>query len=57
MAALKSAICLKEEHADHPRTLTALARFFKAWLAMSDEDKLKACGNDQRVLDVAVEEI
>ena len=48
---------MKEEYASHPRTLTALARLFGAWLAMNDDDKLKACGSDQRVHEVAAEEI
>ena len=54
---MKSAICLREKHADHPMTAAALVKFFKAWLAMSDEKKLEACGNDQRILAVVVSEI
>ena len=57
MAALKSAICLVEEHRSHPRTSSALCKLFSYWLNLSDEDKLKVCSNDQRVLEVAQEEL
>lgn len=57
MAALKSAICLFEEHKNHPRTISALAKLFNYWLGLSDEEKLKVCANDQRVLEVACEEM
>lgn len=46
LAALKSVICLKEQHAKHPRTSTALLKLFKKWLSMTDEEKLAACGGD-----------
>ena len=57
LPALKSAICLKEEHSEHPKTAAALVKLFKAWLNMDDEQKLNACGKDQRILAVVVSEI
>ena len=57
LSALKSAICLKEKHADHPKTVAALAKLFKKWLSMTDEEKLESCAKDQRILSVATSEI
>jgi len=57
LAALKSAICLKEKHPTHAKTAGALVKLFKQWLNMRDEDKLSACKADQRILAVAVDEL
>lgn len=57
MPALKSAICLKEKHAKHAKTAAALTKLFKKWLSMTDAEKLKACGGDQRILTVVVSEV
>lgn len=57
LPALKSAICLKENHSEHPKTAAALVKLFKGWLNMTDEQKLNACGKDQRILAVVVKEI
>ena len=57
LSALKSAICLKEKHANHPKTAAALVKLFKKWLSMTDEQKLEACSNDQRILSVVTSEI
>lgn len=39
LPALKSAICLKENHPNHPKTAGALVKLFKKWLSLSDEEK------------------
>lgn len=39
MLALKSAVSLKDKHADHPKTLPALRKFFTLWRSLSDEQK------------------
>ena len=57
MPALKSAISLRESNFSHPRAASALAKLFKKWLSMSEEEKLAACGKDQRILAVVVSEI
>lgn len=57
LPALKSAICLKEKHATHPKTAASLVKLFKKWLSMTDAEKLTACGGDQRILAVAVSEV
>ena len=57
MAALKSVLCLKEKHADHPKTVTSQVKLFKKWLSMTDEEKLAACGGDQRILSVVTGEV
>lgn len=57
LAALKSAICLKENHPTHAKTAGALVKLFKQWLNMTDEDKLAACKADQRILAVVVDEM
>ena len=57
MPALKSAICLKEKHAKHPKTAGALIKLFKKWLSMSEEERLNACGKDARILSVVTSEI
>ena len=46
LPALKSAICLKEKHQGHPKTVATLVKLFKKWLTMTDEEKLEACGGD-----------
>ena len=57
MPALKSAICLRERHAQHPKTAPSLLRLFKKWLSMTDEQKLAACTNDSRILAVITSEV
>lgn len=57
LSAVKSAICLRERYPDHPKTLAALLKLHAKWLAMSDEDKLNACGKDARILAVISSEI
>ena len=57
LAAVKSAICLKEQHPGHPKTVSAILKLFKAWLQMPDETKLEACGGDQRILSVVQSEV
>ena len=57
LPALKSTICLKEKHADHPKTVTSQVKLFKKWLSMTDEEKLAACGGDQRILSTVAGEI
>jgi len=32
-------------------------KLFKKWLSMTDEEKLEACGGDQRILSVVVSEV
>ena len=56
LPALKSAICLKERHAASPRTTASLVKLFNKWLSMTDEEKIKACG-DERILAVAASEL
>jgi len=46
LSALKSAICLHENHPNHPKTVPALAKLFVAWLAMDDETKQNSIGSD-----------
>ena len=46
LAALKSVICLKEKHANHPKTVASIVKLFKGWFQMTDEKKLEACGGD-----------
>ena len=57
MAALKSVICLKEKHANHPKTVASIVKLFKGWFQMTNEKKLEACGGDQRILSVVASEI
>ena len=57
LAALKSVLCLKEKHADHPKTVTSQVKLFKKWLSMTDEEKLAACGGDSRILSVVTGEV
>ena len=57
MKALKSAICLAEEHPNHPKTVPALAKLFVAWLNMDDEAKLNSIGKEPRFLAVVTKEI
>ena len=57
LPALKSVICLKERYASHPKTAVTQLKLFKKWLSMTDEEKLAACGGDQRILAVVAAEI
>lgn len=57
LAAVKSAICMKEKHAGHPKTGATLAKLFKSWLEMDEAARLDACGKDQRILTVVGREI
>ena len=57
LKALKSAICLAEEHPTHPKTVPALAKLFVAWINMDDEAKLNSIGKEPRLLDVVTKEI
>ena len=57
MRALKSAICLAEEHPNHPKTVPALAKLFVAWLNMDDEAKLNSISKEPRFMDVVSKEI
>lgn len=59
MMALKSAICLKERHPSHPRTVPALGCIFKKWIALRGNiEKLIAClGGDERLVPVVEHEM
>ena len=57
LRALKSAICLAEEHPNHPKTVPALAKLFVAWLNMDDEAKLNSIGKEPVFMDVVSKEI
>jgi hypothetical protein len=54
--ALKSLICLNENHAANPKTEVAKARFFKHWLDLSEEQRKKAIP-DERLYKSALSEI
>lgn len=57
MLALKSAICLHERHANHPRTPAALAKFFTGYLEHAKSSALfDAVGKDQKLMEVIQQE-
>lgn len=54
MFALKSAICLREKHNSHPKTVPALVSIFNFWIQA--EDKVKLLGGDERLVPVVEHE-
>lgn len=57
MMALKSAKVLKEKHADHPKTLPALRKFFTLWRSLSDEQKQTDFKDDAKLIKLAEMEL
>ena len=60
MFALKSAICLKERHSNHPKTIPALVCFFRQWLELSKDKAAfiaSRLGGDERLWSVIEHEI
>jgi hypothetical protein len=60
MFALKSAICLKERHPNHPKTIPSLVVFFRQWLELSKDKAAfieKRLGGDERLWSVVEHEI
>ena len=57
LKALKSAICLAEQHPTHPKTVPSLAKLFVAWLNMDDEAKLNSIDKEPILMDVVSKEI
>jgi hypothetical protein len=54
--ALKSLVCLQERHSDSPKLAPAKARFFRHWVALSEEQRTAAV-KDERLQKLACEEI
>ena len=50
MLALKSATILKDKHADHPKTLPALRKFFALWRSLSDDQKQADFKDDAKMI-------
>ena len=57
LKAVRSAICLVENHKNHPKTIPSLAKLFVAWISMDEEAKLNSLNKESRILNVVTREI